>query len=150
MAGSLPAAGIDGIQCVTKCEALFVAEKQRKGHEERDVAASKMEGLKLSVVNKFQRYLTPDRGSRYATGADSDGGGGGDDDDDVAEGAAAAERETNFRQRLFEKISPYKQVSTRDDDFCLRMGRGGGGGAARLRTRRCTCTSSVSCLRHSY
>ncbi len=77
-----------------------------------------MEGLKLSVVNKFQKFFAPDRDNNCQD-SDSDG-----------EGAAVASNPTsvrsvgdavdNFSQKLFERISPYKQVSTHDDD----VGRG--------------------------
>ncbi len=81
-----------------------------------------MEGMRLSVMNKFQRYLFPTRASQYAPEGESD--------EDESAAAAAATAESNFRQRLFEKISPYKQVSTHEDDMCRRTG-----GRATSRTR---------------
>ncbi len=79
-----------------------------------------MEGLKFNVVNKFHKYFGPDRASSYTAG--STGGGEGDDSDGVGMGAGSIELEeegdrspNNFTQRLFERISPYKQVSTSDE-----------------------------------
>ncbi len=79
-----------------------------------------MEGFKFNVVNKFHKYFGPDRASSYTAGNTT--GEGDDDKDGVGIGAGAIELEEggdrsshNFTQRLFERISPYKQVSTSDE-----------------------------------
>ena len=79
-----------------------------------------MEGLKFNVVNKFHKYFGPDRASSYTAGNTT--GEVDDDKDGVGMGAGAIELEEgadrsphNFTQRLFERISPYKQVSTSDE-----------------------------------